>query len=283
MVKKLITILFLVLAFSIPAFADDIQDATIYYNEAIDLYSNEETDKAIELFEKAVELDPNFYEAHYNLAQILISVNRYEEALKSLEKIAKLKPDDTETLYNIGKIQYKRGYLSKAHSYLAKIPTTAAQYQSAKILIEKIEKRQAELNLETKIKDHKPVFDPQGKAKSIEMTGFSAPSGVTIDKNGNIFVASFTESIIYKISSFGQKTRFNHSGLLKGPIGLVFDKENNLYVANYSANTIVKITPENSASVFASINKPYSITYDETNNRLLVTEQSTNKLVKFDL
>ncbi len=283
MVKKLITILFLILTFTCSTFGDDLQDATIYYNEAIDLFSNEETEKSIELFQKAVELDPNFYEAHYNLAQILMSLNRNEEAVKSLEKIIKLKPDDAETLYNLGKIQYKRGYLSNAHKYLAKIPTSASQYQSAKILIEKIEKRQNELNLETKIKDHKPLYDPQGKAKSIEMTSFSAPSGVAIDKDGNIFVASFTENIIYKISAFGQKNVYNRSNLLKGPISLVFDKENNLYIANYSANTIVKINPDGTLSVFASINKPYCITYDEINNRLLVTEQSTNKLVKFDL
>lgn len=262
---------------------DNIEDATVYYNEAIDLYRQDEINKSIELFNKAIELNPNFYEAHYNVAQILMSLDKNEQALKSLEKIHKLNPLDTDTLYNLGRIEYKRGYLSKSHGYLSKIPQNAPQYESAVLLIEKIEKRQKELNLEAKITNSTPSFENGGKALSEELAEYKAPSGIAIDSRGNIYVASFLDNLINKISIYGQKTTLTTSNLIRGPIGLAIDKSNNIYVANYNANNIVKITPSGAVSIFADVQKPYCITYDEGHNRLYVSEQSTNKLIKFDL
>lgn len=281
--KKILLFLFLSLIISshTPIYADNIEEATNLYNEAIDMYNNEDYDKSISLFRQALELQPDFYEAQYNLAQVLMTVDKNEEALKPLEEIIKLKPDNAEALYNLGKIQYKRGYLSASHGYLEKIATDAPQYPSAKLLIAKIEKRQAELNLETKIKDRKT--DPTGKALSVDLAEVSAPSGIALDSRNNIYVASFSENTIYKISIYGQKTAFSSSNLLRGPIGIAIDKDDNIYSANYSANTITKITPSGAVSVFASVQKPYCITYDSVHNRLYVTEQNSNKLVKFDL
>ncbi len=281
--KKLLTLLFLLIFTTTPSYCDKIEDATLLYNEAIDVYGQDNIEKSIELFKKAIELNPNFYEARYNLAQILMSKDQNEEALTTLKEIIKLRPDDSETLYNIGKIQYKRGYLSDSFNYLKKIPETAPQYESAKIVINKIEKRQGELALETKITERKPMSDSQGKAVSTELVEITAPSGIATDSRGNIFIASFSENVIYKISIYGQKTVFVRSSLIKGPIGLAIDKENNIYVANYNANTIVKIKPNATSSIFASVSKPYCITYDSEHNRIYVTEQSSNKLIKFDL
>ena len=113
MKKNLIVSLFIFffLIFSVQALADNIDDATEVYNEAIDLYKQNEVDKSIEYFYKATKLNPKFYEAYYNLAQILMSVNKDKEAFEALQKVVELKEKDWESLYNIGKIQYKRGYL----------------------------------------------------------------------------------------------------------------------------------------------------------------------------
>ena len=281
--KKLLLLLFLFALTLLPSYSDSIDEATRYYNEGIDVYGQDDIEKSIELFKKAIELKPDFYEARYNLAQILMSREQNEEALKTLKEIITLRPDDSETLYNIGRIQYKRGYLSDSYKHLTKIPENAPQYESAKILLAKIEKRQGELNLETKISEIKPLSDNQGKFISVDLVEIPAPSGIVSDDRGNIYTASFSENIIYKISTFGKKTPFVQSNLIKGPIGLAIDKENNIYVANYSANTIVKIKPNASINVFASISKPYCIFYDANHNRLYATEQNSNKLVKYDL
>lgn len=266
-----------------PAFCNKVEQSAKLYNEAIDQYGQDNVDKSIELFKKAIDLNPEFYEAHYNLAQILMSVDRNEEALQSLNEIIKIKPNDSETLYNIGRIQYKRGYLSNAYANLKKIESNAPQYESAKILIQRIEKRQGELNLEGKITGHEAKVSNDGKAIATELGEFKAPSGIAVDNRGNIYVASFSENLIYKISVYGQKSTLTRSNLVKGPIGLAIDKDNNIYVANYSANNIVKIKPAGNASIFATIRKPYCITYDAEHNRLYVSEQNSNKLVKFDL
>jgi len=262
---------------------EDLEKAATLYNEAIDLYKQDRVDESIENFTKALELKPDFYEAHYNLAQILMSLNKNDEALKSLEEIAKIKPDDTENLYNLGKTYYKKGFLSKSYEYLKQISVNSAQYDSAKLILAKIEKRQNELILEEKIKEHKSTQDTKGKQQGVELAEFSAPSGIAVDNRGNIYVASFSENQIYKISIYGQKTVLSKSSLIQGPIGLAIDKDNNIYVANYSVNNIIKITPNNIASIFADIKKPYCLNYDPLNNRLYATEQDTNKLIKFDL
>ena len=285
MKKNLIISLFILLSFASfnPVFADAKDDATAFYNEAIDLYKQDDVDKSIQLFTKAIEIYPNFYEAHYNLAQILMSLDKNDEALKSLEKIDKLRPNDPETLYNIGKIQYKRGFLSNSYDYLKKIETQSPQYESAKLLLDKIEKRQNELNLEEKIKERKVTLDSTGLAKGVELEEIKAPSGIATDNRGNIYIASFIENIIYKISLYGQKTVLSDSSLIKGPIGLAVDKENNIYIANYSANNILRLSSTGIMTIFANVQKPYCLIYDSEHNRLYVTEQNTNKLVKFDL
>ena len=289
--KTLISFLVLFSLMINPAFShnskvDDLElleEATTYYNQAIDFYKQDDVDRSIDYFEKAIKIKPDFYEAHYNISQILMSLNKNDEALKSLEEIAKIKPYDTENLYNLGKTYYKKGLLSKAYASLKAIDVNAAQYDSAKLILEKIEQRQSELNLEEKINARQESLDERGVPQPITLGEFSAPSGVAIDSRGNIFVASFLENRIYKISIYGQKEPLAKSNLIQGPIGIAMDKNDNIYVANYSANNIIKITPEGAPSIFAEIKKPYCITYDANHNRLYITEQETNKLIKIDL
>ena len=281
--KLLISFLIFISLGSNIVFSNELEEATDLYNEAIDLYKQDEIERSVELFNQAIQLKPDFYEAHYNLAQILMSLNKDEEAYLVLEKLLKLKPDDYESLYNIGKIQHKRGYLLSAHEYLSKIPQSAPQYESAKLLISKIEKRQAELNLEAKIKEHKLTVDSMGKIKGVELSEIPAPSGVATDSRGNIYVASFAENVIYKISIYGKKVVFSKSAVIKGPIGVAVDKNDNIYVANYLANNLIKISPNGLAEIFADVEKPYCIYYDLEHNRIYATEQGTNKLFKFDI
>ena len=265
------------------SFADDYEDAAAMYNQAIDLYKQDDVNGAIDLFKKAIELKPDFQEAHYNLAQILMYIDKNEEALKSLEVLLQINPKDTETLYNIGKIQYKRGYLSNAYKHLTAIAENAPQYASAKILIEKIEKRQDELKLQAVISEHKPQNDGKGTMTGVDIVELDAPSGVATDGEGNIYAASFAQNSIYKVSILGKKSVFSNSSLIKGPIGIAVDLNNNVYVANYSANNILRIAPDGNAVIFAQIQKPYYLLFDKNKNRLYVTEHNSNKIVKIDL
>ena len=122
-----------------------------------------------------------------------------------------------------------------------------------------------------------------GKIKGVELSEISAPSGVATDSRGNIYVASFSENVIYKISIYGKKVVFSKSAVIKGPIGVAVDKNDNIYVANYLANNLIKISPNGLAEIFADVEKPYCIYYDSEHNRIYATEQGTNKLFKFDI
>ncbi|MCJ7496854.1 MAG: tetratricopeptide repeat protein [candidate division Zixibacteria bacterium] len=58
--------------------------------------------KALELYEKAIELKPDFAEAWSNKGAALIKLNRHAEALQAFEKAIELKPDDAEAWSNKG-------------------------------------------------------------------------------------------------------------------------------------------------------------------------------------
>ncbi|MBR1617157.1 tetratricopeptide repeat protein, partial [bacterium] len=213
--KNILLSLFLIFSLiSLPGFCESGEDAAIFYNEAIDCYSQNEVEKSIDLFKKAVELDPDFYEAYYNLSQILMSLERNDEAIVALKQIVRLRPDDYESYYNLGRLQYKKGYLASAHEYLNKIDISAPQYESAKIVLDKIEKRQFELDLERKIKERRISYNSQGQTLGDNLVEIKAPSGIAVDSKGNIYSASFSENAIYKISTLGKKTLLSKSEII---------------------------------------------------------------------
>ena len=52
--------------------------------------------QASELFQKAVELDPNYGDAHYGLGLALFDQGRWDEAIRSFENAIKINPKDKE-------------------------------------------------------------------------------------------------------------------------------------------------------------------------------------------
>lgn len=114
-------------------------------------------------------------------------------------------------------------------------------------------------------------------------TGFNAPSGLTFDRLGNLYVANFLSNSVDRIAMDGTKTSFAAGINLKGPIGLVCDESGNVYVANYIGGTIAKITPAGVATIIAAgFKKPYYLTLDKDGN-LFVTQQEDNSIVRVTL
>ena len=285
-----------------------LDDATALYNMGIDYYSQNQVQKSMDYFKKAISIDPKFYEAYYNLAQIQASYGYTDAAIKSYEKVVQLKPDDYESIYELGRLLYKRGYLSRALTYLDRVPPSADISAQAVSLEKKIKKRQAELALiakqkeEAKLAQAKQAAAAQSETAQIQETKVSAveksepafensniiislqePSGVASDSNGNIYAASFSENKIYKITPAGEKSVYVWPVNLGGPIGLALDSADNLYVANYTKNNILKVTPSGVMSEFATLKKPYCLSVDHTRNILVVSEQDSNNIVKFKL
>lgn len=274
-----------------------LEDATSLYNMGIDCYSQNQVQKSIEYFKKAISIDPKFYEAYYNLAQIQASYGYLDSAIKSYEKVVQLKPDDYESVYELGRLLYKRGYLNKALSYLDKIPLNEDIYTQVLTLENKIKKRQAELIAIQKQKEQQVQVQLQNKIETTTVSvseqkpqaqtnlivNLKAPSGVAADSQGNIYAASFSENKIYRISPDGAKSVYVESVNLGGPVGIAIDEFDNLYIANYTKNNILKVTQSGVISEFVKLRKPYCIGIDKVRKLLIVSEQDTNNVLKYEL
>jgi Tfp pilus assembly protein PilF len=114
-------------------------------------------------------------------------------------------------------------------------------------------------------------------------TGFHAPSGLTFDSQGNLYVANFNSNSVDRISRDGTRSTFATGGHLKGPIGLVADDGGNIYVANYSGGTVARITPAGISTIIATdFKKPYYLTLGPGGN-LFVSQQEDNSIIRISL
>jgi sugar lactone lactonase YvrE len=111
------------------------------------------------------------------------------------------------------------------------------------------------------------TFAGSGVSGSEDGTGtaasFNSPSGVAVDKNGNVYVADSWSHKIRKITPEGVVTTFAGSGVLgsedgtgtaasfNSPSGVAVDKNENVYVADSSNNKVRKITPAGAVTTLA--------------------------------
>ena len=261
-----------------PAIASIEDDATVLYNKGIDLYEQDKIEQSIATFKKAISINPEFYEAYYNLARIQESVGKYQDAIISYEKLLQLEPTDYESCYQLANLLYKKGYLAKAQNYLAKIPVNNEYNAKAKILSDKITKRQSEIQEETRIKAAQNL-------KTSVIGSVPAPSGLVVDSKGNMVVASFSQSTIFKISPDGMN-KFVFASKekgLDGPIGIAIDSFDNIYVANYNKGNVVYFNKDGNLNILMYVKKPYCINLDEKNAKIYVTEQQNNSVISYDI
>jgi hypothetical protein len=106
----------------------------------------------------------------------------------------------------------------------------------------------------------------------------SNPTALAFDSSGNLFVASYPNTII-KFSADGTKSTFAASVL--GSSGLPFDNAGNLFVGDLSSQSIIKFAPNGGKTTFvAGIAGPAGLAFDKAGN-LFVSDQSTNSIFKF--
>lgn len=112
-----------------------------------------ELEQAIECYKKALELSPDFTDAHFNLGKAYKLNKNFTEAIKELEITKKDKPGDTEVLVLLGEAYRSNG-----------------QYQSAiknfeEALKADISSDYARRNLEETKNLHSSIFNPSQAAK----------------------------------------------------------------------------------------------------------------------
>jgi streptogramin lyase len=134
--------------------------------------------------------------------------------------------------------------------------------------------------LKVNLPPQKPVNAPSKIAQySGVYENVPSPTGITTDSNGNLYVAAFSDNVIYKITPDNKRQVFIKSDMISGPISLVSDSIGNIYVSNYSANNVVKITPQGNASVLVGkVDKPYGLHVE--GNMLFITCQGSNSVIR---
>lgn len=275
MKKKLLIVLLGILLLSSTVFARCEEavipmDAKLEYNNALDMYKLGKYEEAIACFRTAIRLYPDFIDAYYNLGSILDYLNQGDEAIYVLKQIISRKQDDYEAAYKIAQISVKLGDKRTASEYLALIPATSEFYIQGKELMMKHNLTQTTPAGKTKSKI------PQNSSMYLNI---SSPTGISTDSDGNVYIASFSDNAIIKVTPDNKRMIFFKNSILKGPIAIANDSLGNMYIANYNANNILKISKNGHAEVFIqNAPKPYAVHVG--GNMLFVSCQGSNAVIR---
>lgn len=256
-------------------------EAKLQYNKGIDYYQLGQFEESANCFKKAIELDPNYIDAYYNLGSILEYLKQDEAALAVFKQIILRKPDDYESVYKAAVLSKKVGEVEKAKMYLTLIPTDTLIGNRAKQLASTMEtdiptEKAKQIEPENYVQAN-PKNDSDGMYSNI-----SSPTGLVTDKNGNLYVAGFSDNTIYKIGPDNKKIVYIKSEKIDGPIGLAIDSEENIYIANYNKHNILKVDKNGAISeLIGNIQNPYCMYI--TDGLLFISSQGSNSVIRYKL
>lgn len=289
--KKFLIALMLVACTGLSVLAESSSnEAKFEYNRGYDFYKIGQYDRSMAAFRRAIEIDPNYIDAYYNLGSILEYLHQDDAALGVFKQIIVRKPDDYESIYKAGNLSVKLGQYEKAKSYLSLIPMSSSMYSKAQALISTIPQDAAKES--TPNLAQLGLVSDNGASENLVSTHISqtngmynnipSPTGITTDNAGNVFIASFSDNIIYKVTPDGRQIVFIKNSQINGPIAMASDENGNMYVSNYNSNNVVKITPTGAVSVLINnVDKPYGIYV--VDGMLFVSSQGTNSVLRYKL
>lgn len=280
----LLSILILTAKFS---FAGEVNtDAMLQYNQGIDYYKVGQYDQAIDAFRAAIKLDPNYIDAYYNLGSVLEYLQQYDAALAVFKQIIVRKPEDYDSVYKAAWLSYKLGEPQKARNYLKIIPPTCARANDAQALAAQLGTSITPANIQSNPITPTKTVTLQTKSNLNQTNGIyqniSAPTGITADKDGNVYIAEFNSNTILKMTPDNKKMVYVKDTQINGPIGLALDKSKNLYIANYNKNNVLKVSNIGEVSVLISnLQKPYYLYID--GNMLFISCQGSSSVLRYKL
>ena len=272
-----ITLFILVFASCTIAGAEISNEAKLYYNQGVDLYKTGQFEQAATSFQKAISIDANYIDAYYNLGVVLEQMNDKAGALNVFKQIIVRKPTDYEAIYNAAALSAKLGQVENAKKYLSIIPqnspVASRAQQLAGALNTDLQTIQKEVAAQKEALQHK-IPQTVGAYNDIP-----SPTGVTSDKDGNVYIASFSNNTITKITPTGARSVFAKGAELNGPIDIASDPKGNIYVANYNSNNIIKISPSGAFAHFLSnVKQPYCLHIAD--GMIFISSQGSNTVIR---
>ena len=249
------------------------------YNDGAVVVMEPSTGKILTMVSKP-DFDPNYIDAYYNLGLILEYLKQNDTALAIFKQIIVRNPTDYESVYKAADLSVKLNELDKAKSYLSLIPPESTVYSKAQSLAN---------SMNTDMQTIKTQEDKVAKTDVHQIdqsngmyNNIASPTGVTTDKNGNLYVACFSDNMIYKITPDGKRILFVKDAKINGPIALANDNSGNIYVSNYNSNNVVKISPAGAISIqISNVQKPYGL--HVADGMLFVSSQGSNSVLRYKL
>ena len=127
-------------------FTEDGEDSEVFFNRGIAYKAKGEIDKAkgeidkakgeidnaIAEYRRALELVPDYAEAHNNLGNLLKDQKKFDEAILHFESSIKIFPDNPNTHNNLGTVYAMKGEVNKAAVYFAKATRLQPSYIDAR-------------------------------------------------------------------------------------------------------------------------------------------------------
>jgi type IV pilus biogenesis/stability protein PilW len=86
----------------------------VYYNLANEYRELGQNEKAIENYDKALKVRPDYYEAYYNLGKTYENMSDREKAIEAYQKVLSIEPDYDKAHYNLGNLYYESGRIGEA-------------------------------------------------------------------------------------------------------------------------------------------------------------------------
>lgn len=133
-----------------------------YFKLGNALYNEGRFEEAIANYDKALELNPDYYQAWYNHGYILDEVGRQEEAIASYDKSIESKPDFQEAWHNRGLLLDNLGHHEealKSHDMALKLkPDDYETFYNRGISLHKLERYEQEIASYDKAIELKPDY-----------------------------------------------------------------------------------------------------------------------------
>ena len=102
-----------------------------HYNLGIVLSEQGEADQAIDHYQRAVALRPDYAEAHYNLGRLLVEQGQLNDAIAHYERAAAINPADAEAQNNLGVTLFGIGRADDAIAHYQKALEIRPDYAEA--------------------------------------------------------------------------------------------------------------------------------------------------------
>ncbi|WP_024912553.1 hypothetical protein [Chania multitudinisentens] len=116
---------------------------------------------------------------------------------------------------------------------------------------------------------------------SIIYTGFAAPTGIAVDKQGTVYVTNWSGDSVTKIKANGEKEILVDNIL--SPAGIAINQNGDIYVSSYSDNYILKVSSEGIQSkISTGYRTPTGIAFSK-DGHLLITNRSSGEISSLNL